>query len=278
MLKTVLFIFITLLSCCFFQTDTLKIVSLNIRFENNTDGVNNWDNRKRLVTLFFNSEKPDIICLQEVLEPQLKYLQESLPRYKSVGVYPWDGQSMPVILFDTLKIKLLETGCFWLSETPEKKGSIGWDAKFPRVVTWAKIENIKKQTIYVLNTHLDHKGKIARIESAKLIINWIKKNTLGHAVILSGDFNISQNSEAYHIIVDSNELVDSYKIASLIKGVKYTFHKFGKKPIEQRNKIDYIFVSKNYFNVFEVNIPKEDVQFMLSDHNPVIVNLQLVHK
>ncbi len=277
MIVLLLFICLCYMECG--DTNTSKIVSLNIRYENNNDGNNNWNKRKNLVSIFLNKEHPDIICLQEVLASQLAYLQNELSGYNFVGCGREDGETkgeyVP-IFFDTTKYALLESGQFWLSESPEEKGSIGWDAKSPRILTWASLENKNsKKKIYILNTHLDNRGKVARVESAKLLLNWVSKHISEYCpIILAGDLNSTFNSETYRLIVD--KLSDSYFIANHKKGVDYSFHKFGNIPKEKRTKIDYVFVSKN-IHVNAVNIQEDvaDSCFMLSDHNPIVVELSL---
>ena len=274
-----LIVFVCLLNNCF-QKNTLSIVSFNIRYENNKDSINNWKNRKALVASFLKEGKSDIICLQEVLYSQLVYLQIALPNYNSVGVGRLDGENrgeFTPIFFNTQTISLIEKGHFWLSETPDKVGSIGWDANTARIATWALFKDTKNgDMMYVINTHLDNKGKKSKKGSAKLIINWIKQTTLGYPVILAGDFNMTEESDAYHAIVNNNTMIDSYKTTPIKKGVNYSYHNFGNKAIEKRTKIDYIFVSNN-IHVISTIIQREasQKQFMLSDHNPMTVEFQL---
>src|SRR5690606_27625292 len=92
---------------------------------------------------------------------------------------------------------LLNTGTFWLSETPEEP-SKGWDAAFNRVVTWGQFESIHfGERFYVFNTHFDHVGIEARINSAELIKNKIQEmtNNFNDPVILTGDFNLTPDTE-----------------------------------------------------------------------------------
>ncbi len=70
-------------------------------------------------------------------------------------------------------------------------------------------------------------------------------------------------------------LHDSYCIAEEKAGVEYTFHGFGRVPVAEREKIDFIFVSKDV-HVLKTNIPEEGQveSGYLSDHNPVVAELE----
>ena len=57
------------------------------------------------------------------------------------------------------RFELLDSGTFWLSETPDKV-SRGWDGACNRTVTWVELKDRKSgKEFFYFNTHLDHKGK-----------------------------------------------------------------------------------------------------------------------
>ena len=61
-------IMLMLFSFSNYQKDNdLKVISYNIRYNNQNDGINKWDNRKETVFNFLNNEYPDFIGMQEVL-------------------------------------------------------------------------------------------------------------------------------------------------------------------------------------------------------------------
>ena len=70
--------------------------------------------------------------------------------------------------------------------------------------------NIKNQIkeIWVFNTHFDHIGAIARLESSRLIVKKIKELTKeDDYVILTAGFNAVENSKP--ILILSNFLMDT---------------------------------------------------------------------
>lgn len=252
-----------------------------MRFDNKGDGINKWDNRKERVSQFLNDEAADIICLQEVLSRQLSDLDGALDDYAHVGVGRDDGKTRgeyAPIFYKNKKYENLEEGNFWLSEHPDSVGSVGWDARLPRIATWIKLKDKKTGRLFVvINTHFDHIGRKARQQSAELIKNWISENVNHLPVILAGDLNVTEKSEAYKSLTAENSpVVDAFKVCKKKEGVNYSFHNFGKILGWGKAKIDYIFVSKK-IKVISVVIPRENPLngVFLSDHNPIIANVLL---
>ena len=56
----------------------LIIMSYNVRYLNNKDGVNHWDNRKEKVATVVLSNHVDIAGLQEPWKPQIRDLKQLL--------------------------------------------------------------------------------------------------------------------------------------------------------------------------------------------------------
>src|SRR5699024_4025520 len=144
------------------------------------DAPNNWDNRKGSVANLIQFYEPAFIGTQEALFNQLQDLDESLENYDWIGKGRKDGKKggeYSAILYDTDKFRLVSDtdSTMWSSRTPDKP-SKDWDAALPRIITWGKFRH--KDTgkeLYVFNTHFDHKGSKARVESAKLILKTIKQ-------------------------------------------------------------------------------------------------------
>lgn len=257
----------------------LKIVTINIRYDTDKDGDNKWENRRVYFVDYVNSLDADIICMQEVLNRQLTDLSSAMPQYEYVGTGGRDGKlkgEFCPVFYNKKKFKLIDSGHFWLSETPDSIGSIGWDSKSPHIVTWIQLKTSDNQSFYVVNTHFDWAGNRARQQSAKLVLKWIKENVEDAPIILAGDFNIGPGSYTYKTMVDSGIVNDSYLIASQRRGVAYSYHDFGKLPNEKRKRLDYVFVG-NDINVSEVEIVRENDEngCFLSDHNPVIAYITL---
>lgn len=126
-----------------------------------------------------------------------------------------------------------------------------------------------------INTHFDHVGTEARKKGALLIIEKIKEIVGDQPAVVTGDFNVSDQSEAYQTITgNSFVLKDAHKTALQQEGASYTFHDFGRIPADSCEKIDFIFVTTQ-IEVQRSYIPEEnrEAKKFLSDHNPEIVHL-----
>ena len=253
--------------------------TFSIRYDNPADSLNNWQYRKDNVAEFIKKQGIDIVGMQEVLYNQLEDLKSRLPEYAEVGVGREDGKTKgeyAPLFYKKDRFEVLDSNTFWLSQYPDSVGFIGWDGACTRIATWAKLKDKKNGKVFMaVNTHFDHVGTEARRKSALLIIEKIKEIVGDQPAVLTGDFNVSDQSEAYETIT-TNEFVlkDAYKEAAQREGVSYTFHDFGRIPADSCEKIDFIFVTPQ-IKVQDSYIPQEAKQAgdFLSDHNPEVVHL-----
>lgn len=256
----------------------LKVMTFNVRYDNAGDSLNSWGTRRDTIAKFINATHPDIFGLQEVLVHQLHDLTETLPGYAHVGVGRDDGKEageFAPVFWDKERFKLLDDGVFWLSQHPDSAGFIGWDGACTRIATWAKLhDNETGNEICFVNTHLDHVGIEAQNNGVALIMQRLDTIAGETPAILTGDFNVNTESEAYKRATSMpGVLVDSYAVADEKAGVAYTYHDFDRIPEGKRQKIDYIFVSPA-FDVQRTEIPDESTSgTLMSDHNPVITTL-----
>lgn len=260
----------------------INVMSFNVRYDNPEDSLNNWQYRKDIVAQVIKDA--DVVGTQEVLYNQLEDLKTRLPEYEALGVGREDGKTKgeySALFYKKTRFDTVESGHFWLSETPDIAGSKGWDGACERMATWAKLEDkTTKQQLLVINTHLDHVGKVAREEGITLIIEQASKLANGLPVILTGDFNAEPNSDVIkHVLSDKNTLKmnDSRSIATTQenKGGEYTFHGFGEVPVDKREFIDYIFVSEN-ISVNKYSVLDEKLNGVyVSDHRPVVASITI---
>lgn len=262
------------------NAQSVSIMSYNIRLDVASDGENRWDNRKEMLASQVLFYEPDFMGVQEALPTQMVYLLLRFNNvYDAIGVGRDDGAhkgEYSAIYYNIKKYRLLEQSTFWLSETPDKP-SKGWDAAYNRICTYGLFENIAtKEKLWVFNTHFDHVGTVARTESAKLILKKIKElNKQGYLFVLTGDFNLEENSESIALISES--LNDTkYAPESLTFGPDGTFNAFEfHKPVTKR--IDYIFTSPDNTVVkkYAVLSDSKDCRYP-SDHLPVYTEIELI--
>ena len=229
----------------------MLVGSYNIRYKNRNDSLNGnvWTKRCQVICDQVNFMNPLIFGTQEVLYPQLQDLLANLDGYDYIGIGRDDGEHAgehEAIFYKKDQLKLLDSGNFWLSETPEKPG-LGWDAACIRICTWGKFQvNAKKNkdrtTFYFFNLHMDHVGVVARREAAYLVVERIREIANGAPVILTGDFNVDQTDEIYTIFTDSGLLKDSYDASRIRFAENGTFNAF-KTEYFTTSRIDHVFVS-----------------------------------
>lgn len=203
--------------------DQVKVMSYNIRFGTAKDGENHWDKRKEFLVNTVKAFDPDLLGTQETLDFQRDYLKEQLKGYETFAAGRDDGKEkgeMAAVFWRAERFEKTDGGHFWLSKTPDEAGSKGWDAALPRIVTWVKLtdKKAKGKPVMWVNTHLDHMGRQARLESAKLIRERIGKLSDGCSVLVTGDFNSGEGSEPYKALFDAKDknespVVDSYRVA-----------------------------------------------------------------
>lgn len=272
-----LLIIILILVCNVSIAQNVRVITYNIRFNNPDDGVNAWPNRSDQVAALLDFHDVDVFGLQEALIGQIEDLQAQMPKMKWIGVGRDDGKKAgeySPLFYDAEKYQAIKQGWFWLSQTPEKPG-LGWDAACNRVCTWVILQTVKSDKKFlVFNTHFDHKGVQARSESAKLILRKIKElNPEKLPVILTGDFNLTPEQAPISLIMQ--DLKDSRTISkNLPYGPNGTFNGFEfTSPLKER--IDYIFVSKQIeVKRYAVLSDSKDQKYP-SDHLPVLVSLDL---
>lgn len=262
------------------RDSTLTVFSYNIRYANPGDGINTWEHRREWLAESISFFEGDIVGAQEVLHSQLKDLLSLLPEYAYVGVARDDGRTkgeFSPILYRKDRFELLQNETFWLSDTPEKVGSVGWDAALPRIVTWAKFRDRNTGKIFCFfNTHFDHKGEQARRESAKLIASKVKKITGDLPAFITGDFNSTPDSEAYGVMDADEDIFNTSEKAEKSYGPDFTFNGWKINPDpEKHHVIDYIFFKGN-IKIYKHHVL--DIQRgerFVSDHYPVIVKAKL---
>jgi endonuclease/exonuclease/phosphatase family metal-dependent hydrolase len=259
----------------------LKVATFNIRYGKANDGEDAWDKRRGLFMKTVNGMDADVIGMQEVLAYQLDEIKAACPQYEFVGVGRNDGKregEFSPIGFRSDRFEKLAAGTIWLSETPEKVGSKGWDAALPRIATWARLKDRKSARTFLFATaHFDHVGKQARAESAKLLRGKVESLRDGVPVIVLGDFNATEDEPPYANLLgregDANRLLDSFREAHAKRGPgEGTFHGF--KGDRDRNRIDWILHTDDLKTLSCEIVHDSENGHYPSDHFPVAAVLE----
>ena len=255
-------------SCC--KKDTVKVMSFNIRYGKANDGENSWENRKTAVIAMLDAVKPDIVGMQEVLPFQQEYVVEQCPRFEAYGIGRNDGvegERMTVI-YNKEVLAMEEHGTWWLSETPDEP-STGWDARYPRTATWVLMKDLRNgKEFYLVDTHLDHVGVMARRNGLAMVMDKIKEMNPEIPLVLMGDFNVEPGDPC---LDDVERLMNNARKVAKKSDATFSFN--GYKP-EPQKEIDYI-----YFNGFKgaldfrVVTEQYDNKPFISDHYPIVSTL-----
>ena len=281
------FLLTIFLACVFSSTASsqpratdVRVMSFNIRYGTANDGENHWDKRKEFLMATIKAFDPDLLGTQETLGFQRDYLAEQLPAYEALGVGRDDGKEkgeMTALYFKRERFEKLDSGHFWLSETPDIPGSKNWDAALTRMVSWVKLRDRrqpKAKPLMFFNTHFDHRGTQARLESSRLLRRRIAEAHKTNRVIVTGDFNAGDDSEPYQALFapvakQASPVTDTYRVANPNRTPNEgTFSGF-KATATTGPRIDWIGVSAEW-QVIQATIDRTEREGRTpSDHFPV---------
>lgn len=247
----------------------MRVMTFNVLCAGRNE--NHWCRRQPLVRDSIKNCMPDFFGIQEAHYGWMRYIASQLrENYDFVGVGKDDGKNggeFSPVFYRKDKFEIVERVDFWLSETPYEP-SLGWDAAENRTCSGAVFENVLNfEKIAVFNTHLDHVGAVAQKKGAELILEKLKK--YGNIkTVITGDFNVTPDSEIYRIFIDGG-FEDAREIAACADNVN-SFHNFG----QSSKMIDFIFVW-NIENVSNVKTVTDKIDGKYpSDHYPVVAEFE----
>lgn len=257
---------------------SLSVMTFNMRYDNPEDGENNWRFRRERVAEVIKAQDVDVLGTQELLSNQFNDLSGLLTGYQGVGVGRLDGAESGeycAVFFKKERFTLLDSGTFWLSETPEVVGSLGWDGACERIATWVVLRDRDGRELFFIDTHLDHVGQVARDEGVSLLMKRIETLSGGRPVILTGDFNSEPESSVVAHVQKDGVLRDAKAIAAQRSGTDWSFSDFGRIPEAERPLLDYIFVSGDIEAVRYEVLPDTFDGGYVSDHAPVMAVVKI---
>lgn len=254
---------------------TVRALTFNVRYDADYDDEHAWETRKELVASTIRLHRPDIVGLQEPLDHQLDYINDATPNLEWVGAGRVDGESAgeySPIGFRADRFDLIETGTFWLSETPSIPGNKDWGASRPRIVTWGELlPKGSTPRLFHFNTHFDHDSERARVESAHLLRDKISEIAGTTQVVVTGDLNCEESAEPYRVLTE-NTLADAFYTSKYPHhGPTRTFERFD-GPLD--SKIDYIFTTDDINVVQHGTLYDRDDDGVPSDHLPIVADIR----
>jgi endonuclease/exonuclease/phosphatase family metal-dependent hydrolase len=256
----------------------VNVMTFNIRYNNPGDGDDAWPNRKDMVAEIIR-QHADIAGLQEAQLDQIQDLEQRLPGYKWYGVGREDGKQQGEycpIFYRANRYELLDKQSFWLSQSPEVPGSKSWDTAITRLVTMVRFRDVESDVkFWVLNTHFDHRGAVAREKSAQMLRQRFGKLAGSEPVMVTGDFNCLPDSKPYAVMTadqPGQRLIDARSISERSPaGPDSTWSGF--REIAPGRRIDFIFVGPD-IKVQQHRTLGDRVNGRFpSDHLPVVAEL-----
>ena len=249
----------------------IQNVTFNLRgsYSPNQDNEQCFHHRLPLIIEKINSEKPDIICFQEVMPTQKKALSLSMQDYNFYG----EGRDNDLYgegVYIAVKGKrfwVLECRSFWLSPTPFAAGTrfVEDQSICPRICTVLTLEEISSGIRFrIYNTHTDHIGTMARQKGTKVLLEQIEKDNAFFRMpfFVEGDLNAQPDTKEIQMLKD-------FGLRDLAGESGCTFHNFGNT--EALCKIDYIFASDEITGLGLKVWKDRKYGIYLSDHYPVSV-------
>jgi len=255
----------------------VRIMTFNIRFENELDKDNAWQYRRELVVEIIRHHSPSLLGTQEGKWQQLFYLKNYLSGYalSMPDRLIDDVTQYPTLFYQENRFTVLERSEFWLSKSPTIHLSKDWDSAFPRMMSYGLwVDHVSKKNFWAAVTHLDHQGSEARWQQAKIISTFFQNHD--GPKILMGDFNDKPGSRVHQVLTSAESgLCDSWEVLGREEDEKSLTH-HGFTGIPQKTRMDWILVSK-HFRVIDAQIIRDNRDgFYPSDHYPYMVELEWI--
>ncbi len=232
MSRFVMFLLLSLLPMAVPAQAPLRALTFNIRYGTASDGAHVWPARRAHVAATIRDHAPHLLGIQEALRFQLDELGAVLPGYREIGVGRDDGKTAgeyAALMVDTLRLAVVSSGTFWLSDTPDVPGSMHWGNRITRVTTWARlVDRATGDTLRVYNLHWDHESQPSRVRSAELLMHRIATDADPRdAIIVMGDFNSDETNPAFTTLVSATvRLRDTFRAVHPDAVVVGTFNSF----------------------------------------------------
>ncbi len=258
------------------DAEATRVMSFNVRCADDPEG--SIDNRSQISVEIIKQYLPDSFGVQEATPKWIRILDKEVgDKYERVGESrdffgPFSEYNCVYYLKD--KYNLLDSGTFWLSETPYKKYSVSYDSACRRIASWAVLEDKETGKVYThINTHLDHVLESTRDAQCKVLLAEMDKLQTQGTVVITGDFNTYSDGDVYASMVAGAD--DAAVTADIKIDAGITYHNYGKKADEGQGPIDFIFLTKGTkVDTYQVITAK--IQDMYpSDHYPIVADIHI---
>ncbi len=259
----------------------IKVMSFNILWSGSAIPPGIWSKRKDRLLETIKAYDPDILGVQESLLKQSKFLRNNMEGFIFFGAGRDNGGlggEMCAIYYRGSRFRRVGGGHFWFSEQPDVPGSTAWNTAFPRMVTWLRLrDKTDGKTFVIANTHFDHRSKMARLNSGKLLREKLAELAEDGPVVVIGDFNCDEDSKPYAALMGLDEggtpwLIDAYRAVHPERSdQEATYHGF--RGGTEGSRIDWVLHSPGFQTLTAgIDTTHEGLKYP-SDHFPVTATL-----
>ncbi len=245
--------------------------------------------------------QPDVISLPEFNNlwlPEMKeYLASEGCAYTAFGSssegkvfgkkdtsYKWDLVNL--IMYNKNQYDCLDSGYFWCSKWPDRRNTKIWedgtDGDLARCINWVILRDKETQAEFLfVSAHIDAKIPQARTHSTNLIIKKATELADGRPVIMAGDWNCHESTEAYWNLHKDGYADARYRTDSVANMSIYsTMNKWGESTdLQTRPTIDHCIISKDSVMVNSAHRDMGEIEagVYASDHNATVFDLSYVN-
>lgn len=229
-----------------------------------------WESRSSAIAVWAREQAIDVLATQEGTEAMLTGLSVKVPTLTKVfrsRSSPQPATEYTTLFYNPEKFAFVKDGEFWLSDRPDMPESISWSSSAARRAVWVHLQNkVSGKSLFVFNVHFDHKSLPAREQSAKLVLERIRSIAQENQAVLMGDFNAKAGEETH---------------ALLEQGMKDSRMASTKAPLGPEStyiiggwRFDYVYVDAvTKVLQYQVQLPRTTAGTLVSDHQPVVVDL-----
>ena len=245
--------------------------------------------------------QPDVISLPEFNNlwlPEMKeYLAAEDCAYTAFGcssegkefgkkdtTYKWD--LLNLIMYNRNKYDCLDSGYFWCSKWPERRNTKIWedgtDGDLARCINWVILRDKETEAEFLfVSAHIDAKVPLARTYSTALITKKATELAGGRPVIMAGDWNCHESTEAYWNLHENGYADARYRTDSVADMSIYsTMNKWGESTdLQTRPAIDHCIISRDSVMVNSAHRDMGEIEagIYASDHNATVFDLSFVN-
>lgn len=240
--------------------------------------VGDWERRKGPLDQAFKALQADIVAVQEMeswerggdqnVNLARDYLLAQNPGYAAAAngdatVFP----STQPIFYRTDRLRVIDQGWFFFSDTPEVIYSRTFNGSFPAFASWAEFETASAQRLRVVNVHFEYSSRSNRLKSADLVTARLRDVIAsGLPVALVGDLNARHGAQT----------MTRLELAGLtfprVPGATYHLN----RGVHLFGAIDHIGLSANLSLARgPFVLQRRFMQEWPSDHHPVVADILL---